>query len=130
MPLIANFSAVENDTELTRKLRKLLYFNPLDSSGSSRSLESHSHSVSLKSCVKNTNEVHPETIDGVFHMLSNSTLKFINAQIFILNGSNRLLELVHSNPEQPIDVYKARFRSKKIIRTGMEKVRPLGVLSE
>jgi hypothetical protein len=98
---VANFSssAVTNDPALQTKLRKLLYLNPLDESSSSRAqqqqqLHSHSHALSLRRCYEEPDEVEADAVDEVFHMLSTSLIQSMKLQVYKLDRSERLLELL------------------------------------
>ena len=87
----ANFSTIA-DPNLRRKLNRALYVNPLDA-GSGSALQVHSHVLTGKDCVNNINQITPNTALDVYHLVSNSSIRFINARVFKIDSNFKLSEL-------------------------------------
>jgi hypothetical protein len=88
---LANYADVQ-DEEVLRKLKKLLYVDPSDPEAG-KSLQTHSHSVSLNNCIMNVEDIEAEDVTGAYHMISNATFSFMRAKVFKIGTNERFVEL-------------------------------------
>jgi len=88
----ANFSQV-SDSRLGALLNRALYVNPHDA-GSASTLQVHTHVLTLKDCVKSIEQIHPDTAKDVYHMLSNSTVRFTQASVFKIDAGHKLSQII------------------------------------
>lgn len=91
----ANYSNIQ-DPVLTSTLLKLLYSNAFDIE-SRGELEVHSHVLSLRKCLKSPAEIDVASALDIYHILSNTTISFISANVYTLSNVNKIVELKPTN---------------------------------
>jgi len=94
----ANFSNIL-DSALTLMMSKFLYSNPKDADNIGE-LVVHSHALSLRRCLTSPDEIDLTSVNGVYHVLSNTTMTFISANVYIIDHIDKVIELKATSNSQ------------------------------
>lgn len=79
--VVSDFSDAGNPV-INEKLRTVLYYNPFNRQ--SAKLVSHSHAATLTNPILNTGEIHPHHVKSVVHLMDDSLVRYIKAEVFVI----------------------------------------------
>jgi len=87
----ANYSSF-NDAALANQLGKALYLNPLDPTAAT-ALQNHAHIITVDDSVNDLDDVHPSKVTGVYHLLTDAKINFIQAKVFKIDNVGKMVTI-------------------------------------